>query len=326
MQPSNVTQGHGTNTLLSVPQEYTHKTNAGEVLLRGWQQIGDDTFTVTAEWPENHSFYASRNGLHDPLQLGETIRQTLPLVSHGAYRVPFGHQLLWQDFSWEIDREASRSDGSPAQLELRIRCFDIAYRKDRASAMSLDIAVERSGRHLATARTRFTIQDPTVYRRLRGRYADKTAANAGAVPLPPPAAMSPFGRDSFADVVLASTDLPHIWQLRADTAHPILFDHPVDHAPGMLLLEAARQAALATGHPEQRVVLHMASVFNRYAELDSPCWITAEPIAAEAEQRADRRAQGDRAMDRVRVSAEQNGQVIFSSEVTLGPLHPAPLT
>ncbi|UYQ62642.1 ScbA/BarX family gamma-butyrolactone biosynthesis protein [Streptomyces peucetius] len=321
-----VTQGHETITLLPVSQEYTHKTNTGEVLLRSWQPVADDTFTVTAEWPDTHSFYAPRNGLHDPLQLSETIRQTLPLLSHGAYGVPFGHQLLWQDFSWEIDREASRSDGSPAELELRIRCFDVTYRKDRASAMSLNIEAERSGRHLATARTRFTIQDPTVYRRLRGRYADKAAANAGAVPLPPPAAMSPFGRDSFADVVLASTDLPHRWQLRADTAHPILFDHPVDHAPGMLLLEAARQAALATGHPEQRVVLGMASVFSRYAELDSPCWITTEPIAAGDEQRrGEWSAQGDRTANRVRVSAEQNDREIFSSEVTLAPLHPAPL-
>ncbi|WP_142212826.1 AfsA-related hotdog domain-containing protein [Streptomyces sp. SLBN-118] len=58
--------------------------------------------------------------------------------------------------------------------------------------------------------------------------------------LPPPACLTPFGRDRFEDVVLAATDRPDRWQLRVDTTHPILFDHLVDHAPGMLLLEPAR--------------------------------------------------------------------------------------
>ncbi|WP_260845011.1 AfsA-related hotdog domain-containing protein [Streptomyces sp. SLBN-31] len=51
------------------------------------------------------------------------------------------------------------------------------------------------------------------------------------------------------DVVLSPLGQPHRWQLRVDTRHPVLFDHIVDHVPGMLLIEAARQAATATlGH------------------------------------------------------------------------------
>ncbi|MFI6341435.1 ScbA/BarX family gamma-butyrolactone biosynthesis protein [Streptomyces sp. NPDC050535] len=38
------------------------------------------------------------------------------------------------------------------------------------------------------------------------------------------------------------------WLLRLNTSHPTLFDHPQDHVPGMLLLEAARQATHATHH------------------------------------------------------------------------------
>ncbi|WP_442819295.1 AfsA-related hotdog domain-containing protein [Streptomyces sp. NBC_01236] len=90
-------------------------------------------------------------------------------------------------------------------------------------------------------------------------YADPTADTARAVPLPPPAGLTPFGRDRFEDAVLAATDRPDRWQLRVDTTHPALFDHLVDHAPGILLLEAARQAARAHGTP-------------RHDDAQSPAW------------------------------------------------------
>nr|WP_020124053.1 hypothetical protein [Streptomyces canus] len=149
------------------------------------------------------------------------MRETLPLLSHGAYHVLFGHQPLWKDFSWTLDLAAAQADGDRAELEPHISCHDVTYRRDRASA----VEVERDGRHLATAHSRFTIQDRTVYNRLRG---------ARAVPLPPSAGLSPFGRDRFEDVVLAATDRPAHWQLRVDTTHPVLFDPLVDHDPGLL--------------------------------------------------------------------------------------------
>ncbi|WP_103528805.1 ScbA/BarX family gamma-butyrolactone biosynthesis protein [Streptomyces sp. SM12] len=283
----------------------THKTNRDEVLLRTWWRSAPDRFTVTAEWPAAHPFYVSRLGLRDPLLLSETVRQTLPLLSHAAYRVPEGHQLLWKDFDWVMDPGAALADGSPAGLELHITCEDVKYRRDRASAISLHVDVERDGRPLAAARTRFTIQDRTVYNRLRGRYADAAAATAQAVPLPPPAGRSRFGRDRFEDVVLAATDQPGRWQLRVDPAHPVLFDHLVDHVPGMLLLEGARQAALATAHPAPTAVVGMDSAFVRYAELDAPCWLEVE---------------GSPESGTVRVSARQHDQEIFHSTVTLIPV------
>ncbi|MDH6549760.1 ScbA/BarX family gamma-butyrolactone biosynthesis protein [Streptomyces sp. SAI-041] len=292
-----------------VSADHTHKTNQDEMLLRSWRRTGPDTFTVTAAWPAEHRFYVSRLGLYDPLLLSETVRQTLPLLSHGAYQVPFGHQLLWKDFSWTLDPAASRADGGPAELELHISCHEVTYRRDRASAISLTVEVERGGQALATARTRFTIQDRTVYNRLRGAYADAAAATARAVPLPPPAGLSPFGRDRFEDVVLAATDRADRWQLRVDTTHPVLFDHVVDHAPGMLLLEAARQAALAAAHPRPMAVTGMDSDFVRYAEMDAPCLLHTERLADPSQ---------------VRVSAHQHDREIFSSHVTLTPAPTTP--
>ncbi|MEU7580448.1 ScbA/BarX family gamma-butyrolactone biosynthesis protein [Streptomyces sp. NPDC041068] len=284
----------------------THKTNQDEVLLDRWGRTGDDAFTVTAHWPRTHAFYVSRHGLHDPLLLSETIRQTLPLISHGAYEVPLGHQLLWHDFHWSLAPEALAVDDGAAEIELRITCPDVAYRRTRAAAITMHVEALRDGTPLATARTRFAIQDRAIYERLRGRYADIAEANARAIPLAPPAPAGPVGRDRFDDVVLSGTDSANRWQLRADTAHPVLFDHPVDHAPGMLLLEAARQSAEAMAHPRPSVVVGMDSVFTRYVELDSPCWFLAESLPDDLTGRT-----------RVRVVAEQNDAVAYSCVVTL---------
>lgn len=67
----------------------------------------------------------------------------------------------------------------------------------------------------------------------------------------------------------------HRWLLRVDGCHPVFFDHPVDHVPGMLLVEAARQAAVAaTGG--RGVPIEMDTEFRKYVEFAEPCWIDAD--------------------------------------------------
>ncbi|MBB4980986.1 ScbA/BarX family gamma-butyrolactone biosynthesis protein [Streptomyces nymphaeiformis] len=289
-----------------VPQVFTHKTNPSEVLLTGWCRTGPDAFAVTARWPRAHGFYVHRDGLLDPLLLSESIRQTLPLLSHAEYGVPLDHHLLWQDFRWELDPAAARDEGHGADVELRITATDVKYRGTRAAALVLHVEAWRQGARLAEARTHFTVQDPAVYRRLRGRYADLVLANARALPAPPPAPAPVRGGRHDEDVVLARADGEGRWQLRVDTSHPILFDHPVDHAPGMLLLEAARQAAQASS-PRPTAVVGMEAVFTRYAELDAPCWIDARPLPGAPTGR-----------QRILVTARQHDEEIFTDVVTLG--------
>ncbi|NEC10620.1 AfsA-related hotdog domain-containing protein, partial [Streptomyces sp. SID7909] len=99
------------------------------------------------------------------------------------------------------------------------------------------------------------------------------------------------------DVVLAPPVAPGRWPLRLDTGHPTLFGRPNDHVPGILLLEAARQAANATVPGFLPVTLR--SDFLRYVELDRPCWIEATTAPAG-----------------VRVRAVQDGEPVFTC--TLG--------
>lgn len=188
---------------------------------------------------------------------------------------------------------------------MRIHCSDIVRRGTRLAALTMNIDITRDGTPLSTATTRFANQAPSVYTRLRGPYADLATAHSRTIALAPPLPPHRVGRDRFRDVVLSPSDRPDIFQLRVDLNHPALFDHPVDHAPGMLMLEAARQAAHAVAHPDFAVITGMDTHFSRYVEFDAPCWIEAEPLPAQLPQHVSSR-----------ITAVQSGETVFTATVT----------
>jgi hypothetical protein len=72
--------------------------------------------------------------------------------------------------------------------------------------------------------------------------------------------------------------LAQVW---VDVGHPFFFEHPVDHVPALLLIEAARQSVIIVAHRFYAVPLDTAFVileahfiFERYAELDQPLFIS----------------------------------------------------
>ncbi|GAA2605009.1 MULTISPECIES: ScbA/BarX family gamma-butyrolactone biosynthesis protein [Streptomyces] len=284
-----------------------HKSDPAERLLTEWHRNGEDAYVIRARWPQDHGFYAPRHDLLDPLLLAESVRQCVPLLSHAAYGVPFGHRQSWSHFGYTLDLGALATDAmSTPDLELHVACRDVVRRSERLASLNMEVVVMRDGVRVGTARTRFANHAPALYKRLRGSYADVGEATAHALPLPPPVAPSLVARDAFADVVLSPTNSARRTLLRVDLGHPVLFDHPVDHAPGMLLLEAARQSAHAAVHPVPVCAVAMDVVFARYTELDAPCWIHTDLMPAD---RADEH--------RVLITAVQRDICVFSAITTL---------
>ena len=165
--------------------------------------------------------------------------------------------------------------------------------------MTCRMLIRRGTEIVAVGSTSFTCVSPEVYQRLRGGRA--LVGDMRPIPLTAPTAPQTVGRMSPMDVVLSPVNEPDCWQLRVDTRHPVLFDHPVDHVPGMLLMEAARQAWAAThGSP---MPLGFTGAFQRYIELDAPCTIRTATI-------------GD---DSLLVTGWQNGEPAFTATVTRAP-------
>ncbi|MEW1804413.1 AfsA-related hotdog domain-containing protein [Streptomyces virginiae] len=131
-----------------------------------------------------------------------------------------------------------------------------------------------------TAEAGFTDQPEAVYQRLRGGNADLDRVTSRVIPLPPPMTPRRVPRP-----LPPRGALPH--QLLATRAaadrlnHPILFDHPVDHAPGMLL-EAVRQAAYGLRLPPPGVLTDMEMRFFRYAQNGEDVFTATATITATA--------------------------------------------
>jgi hypothetical protein len=74
-----------------------------------------------------------------------------------------------------------------------------------------------------------------------------------------------------------------IGQLFIDKTHPFFFEHPLDHVPGLMMVEAGRQLGTAVAHEFYNVPLGetvfilngMEVDFTGFAELDSPVFVNS---------------------------------------------------
>lgn len=258
----------------TVPRQLVHRAAVAETLLTGWRRIGADRFDVAAQWPRAHQLHVSSDRTaYEPLLVTETVRQSGTLLAHTEYDVPLGYRFVLQELRVSTRPEHLAVGPAPAEAAVAVEIFDVRHRAGRVAAFRLTAGVAIEDRQVASAYFAASWTSEAVYRRLRGGRT----ATTDAVPLPQPGPLPALvGRTVPADVVLARPDRPGRWQLRVDTAHPVFFDHPLDHVPGMLLLEAAGQAARVVGGGRCAPVSFHAT-FDRYAELDQPTWIEAEP-------------------------------------------------
>ncbi|MEV4920587.1 ScbA/BarX family gamma-butyrolactone biosynthesis protein [Streptomyces tirandamycinicus] len=297
----------------TVAREYVHRAALSEVFLTGWNEAGRDAFTVTAQLPRCHTFYVPEYGMYDPLLLCEMIRQSSTLLTHVAYQVPFGHQLSWSRLQFAVNPQAMRIEDTPADVELHVTCSDIRYHRSLPVTMSMHLEAVRNGSLLAMASVRFGSHSPAVYQRLRPGRGDIDEIFASAPKPPEPVSRSTVGRLRKQDIVLSPATEPLRWQLRVDTSHPVLFDHALDHVPGMLLLESVRQAGQAVRPSRAGAVLpvSMDVSFNHYVEFDEPCWIEAEPTDAPSSSGTRRT---------IRVNALQKDSFAFNATAELADI------
>ncbi|MFI8962646.1 ScbA/BarX family gamma-butyrolactone biosynthesis protein [Streptomyces sp. NPDC053493] len=252
---------------------YAHLRRAEHLLVTDWEPLSGRDFVLRVRWP------APQEDLpYDPRVLAQTVRQTGLVVAHGAFGVPLTHQTMLSTLAFTIDPGLRVPRGRTFEPVVHVGVAEGggARRTGRALRMSFRVLGEgREGRTLARAESEFSWIPDRVYERLRG--SRRTGAWADW-PVPPPVDPRLVGRARPVDVALAAGGRPHRWLLRNDPDNHLLFDHPVDHVPGLALLEAADQAARALRFPGRLAPATVEAAYWRYVDFDRPCWITAEPL------------------------------------------------
>ncbi|MEU6055349.1 ScbA/BarX family gamma-butyrolactone biosynthesis protein [Streptomyces xanthochromogenes] len=276
-----------------------HRSRTEDAFAVGWNQRGEGYFTVQARLPSDHPFFTpTPQGTYDPLLLVEVMRQSSILVSHAGLGVPLDYHFMLSDLEFACRPEYLAIHAGPDDVEIDVLLPEISrYTSGKPSRLTCHWIMRRAGWTVATGvgRTRFT--SPQVYQRLRMGRQTAVACAPSATPLPE----HHVGRTRAEDVLLCPADEPNTWQLSVDTTHPTLFQRPNDHVPGMVLFEAARQAAAATLGPERCIPSSGAVSFRRYAEFGEPFQLrTAVRGSAQRGERTE-----------VRVLGLQSGRQVF---------------
>ncbi|MEU5580034.1 ScbA/BarX family gamma-butyrolactone biosynthesis protein [Streptomyces huasconensis] len=259
-----------------MPRSLVHRRANSEVFLTDWARAGTDRFSLRGQWPRGHAFYRLDEDTHfDPLLAAETLRQAALLIAHACYGVPRSSCFLMSELEFRLDEEGLRMEGAPADLELPARCSRIEWRDGQVAAFHISMRFVRDGTPIGTASGVTRVTPPAVYSRLRWAGRTPTTVADGFVPAEPVAPWR-VGKRLPDDVVLGEPTSEGAWPLRVLLDHPTLFDHPLDHVPGMLSMEAVRQALHALSGSRRVLPVALRMSFPAFADLDVPCLVRAE--------------------------------------------------
>ncbi|MFC0448090.1 ScbA/BarX family gamma-butyrolactone biosynthesis protein [Rhodococcus jostii] len=265
----------------TVPRRYVHRQSVSEVFLTDCVPLpGPDRFVVAAQWPRLHGFYRARGGCYDTLLLAETLRQTAIYLGHTRYRVPLPNRFVMQHLQVSAVPDALEVGDAAADVIVEVAVSGHAYRGGALSSFRVDLRFRIGGREVGTATGDAAVFPPAAYS--RARWGERGPRPVGAPWFPDPVRPGLVGHLDDAHVVLGPQVAGNEWELRVDTAHPVLFDHPCDHVPGMLILEALRQGARARlGLPDARLE-SLDATFHRFAELDERTTIRLDVVDDDA--------------------------------------------
>lgn len=293
-----------------VAREAVHKVSATEVLLTDARRLDTDRFAVAALWSRNHLLrHRADAPSSDPLLLAETVRQTAILLSHRFHGIPDDFPFVMFDLELAVAPGGLPAGPGPLPIVLDTVCVHERSAPGRFK-MRLEAEIHVAGVRCGRVAVSWEAMHPRRYGALRYRRGRRPEAVFHDRTAPLPAAA--VGYRTSQDVLLAAgrPAAPQRWQLRMDRSHPVLFDHGSDHIPGMVLLEAFRQAARLTTTdaggcptgPDGWSPTLAAIRFSSFGELDLPVSIETVLEPADSEHR-------------VLATAVQDGRILASARL-----------
>jgi hypothetical protein len=274
--------GHFLSYEQTVNRGLAHRRALGEVLVADSVEVAPDRFLASAQIPRAHLLWGDRTaGFHEPLAMVEACRQATFVVAHRHLLVPQGPVFIMQGIEFNVtDLDAFR-DNNRDPLEGIFRLKLLNRQEARGGLTNMDFGAELliAGVPAMMLKGGITFLPPADYEVFRAFGRAGRVFEAG-----PPASPIDVGLRSRSDarnvvignpIVAGTADHAARYRIVVDQTHPSFYDHPQDHAPGPLLLEAARQTAIAEAvRTSVLASLHVAVTacrcrFDRFAEHDA---------------------------------------------------------
>jgi hypothetical protein len=246
----------------TLPRGLVHRRFVADVLLTDGRRESDESFTVGAQWPRTHVFYRQEAGAVDSAVVAETLRQATIYLAHQFFGVPFDSHLVMSGMRFTLDGRPLTVGLAPVEVVLHVSIDGVRRGSTGLTAMKTSVAFWHGNRVIARGEGDLTVLSAKVYARVRAATA---FADVGQRPV---AVRAPG-----PDRVLA-TGMVGVWRLLVDLTDPVFFDHPIDHVPGMLIVEAVRQIARQTSGFLDGDLSRFSANFARYLELTEETLLT----------------------------------------------------
>jgi 2-oxo-3-(phosphooxy)propyl 3-oxoalkanoate synthase len=240
----------------TVPRRLTHRATIAEVFLTSAVRVDDDTVDVGAQVPRFHAFHSDvahqPQAMYDPLLFAEMCRQACMFVAHEFEGAPVGHKFVLRTFGLRVEDETALTvRRTPSEAVVRCQQLERFERRGEVTGLQTSYRVAIDGVEAFTGAASYSWLPKARWDLMRTRGRSELGLPADISPLPtaPRIATDHVGRLNPYNVAIGALREDGARGFRApvvvDLSHPVMFDHPLDHVPGMLQMEVIRQAGIA---------------------------------------------------------------------------------
>jgi hypothetical protein len=262
-----------------------HRWAVGEVFLTDYADLSADTYIAAAQLPPAHHYFGDHTGpaadRPDSMLLLECCRQFATCIAHRGLGVARDSAFHVTEWTLALTGDAPLPPHDRPReltLEAAVTCSQVRSGTVRAARYVLEISLGGALLGRCDISARYSpAEEAEIVRRYHRRSAPPLSGSLPAVPPGTPVPPADVARRDPANVALA--DARRVAGgvsavVAVPPGHRTHFDHPQDHYTAMILMEAARQAALLAAGTGVRVTGYQ-SRFARFAELDAPVRVAA---------------------------------------------------
>jgi len=235
----------------TIDKKYVHRQAVNEVFITSSHQDDTDHFSFTAVMPKSHMYFNDQpelvddNQYYDALLLLEIFRQTSICVTHKYYNVPLSAKFIFNDAKFDIiNHHILKISKSPLSVTIEVKIRNHKYRRHVLYGYTLDMYILINNIPCAHKEMDIGWMESSVWKKLRSRHESHNPFEFSSIK---PVSSISVGRKIQRNVVIGDIRADDNFfkaSLIVDQSYSSIFDHTLDHVPGMFIIEACRQSAL----------------------------------------------------------------------------------
>ena len=215
----------------TVPRGLVHRAAVAEVLITDALEPVEGVVRFAAQWPAWHPYFAVGGERPDAAIVAETLRQATIYLARRFFGAAESAAFLMNRLMVSVAEVELPAGVGPRDIHLAVEVREVVHRGAHLRSLTTVARFESRGVLVAEGLGELGVIPGAVHRKLREGVAAVGPSTRGGV-----------AEDARRSCLLADGD--RAWLLLPPVANATIFDHDLDHLPGMAVLEATRQAAL----------------------------------------------------------------------------------